>query len=111
MTVQASCGNTDSSEASAKNSWTQVVTRRLLPHLVVEVSVVPQEQQVGEGQVEAQVETRRVVDLGVPAAQQEGEDGQAKEEQPDDDAQSVEPLEESVVWWRLGSQEEGETAV
>lgn len=42
-----------------------------------------------EGQVEAHVKACRVVDLGVPAAQQEGEDGQTEEEEADDHAHPV----------------------
>lgn len=41
------------------------------------------------GEVEAQVKTGRVVDLRVPATQEEGEDGQAEEEQADNHAHSV----------------------
>ena len=41
---------------------------------------------------EAEVKTSCVVDLGVPAAQQEGEDGQSKEEQTNSNTHSVQPL-------------------
>lgn len=57
-----------------------------------------------EGQVEAHVKARRVVDLGVPAAQQEGEDGQAEEEEADDDAHPIQPLQKGVGRRRLQRQ-------
>lgn len=54
-----------------------------------------------EGQVEAHVKACRVVDLGVPAAQQEGEDGQTEEEEADDHAHPVQPLQEGIGRRRL----------
>lgn len=70
-------------------------------YLAVEVLVVPQHEQMREGQVEAQVKACRVVDLGVPATQQEGEDGQTEEEEADDHAHSIQPLQEGVRRRRL----------
>ena len=78
-----------------------VSSRLVLLYLLFNIFVVPQQQQVGQGQAEAQVETGRVVDLGVPAAQEEGEDGQTEEEQPDNHAHPVQPLEKRIVRWRL----------
>lgn len=56
------------------------------------------------GEVEAQVKTGRVVDLWVPAAQEEGEDGQSKEEEADNHAHSVKPLQKRIRWCRLRTQ-------
>ena len=47
------------------------------------------------------MQTGRVVDLGVPAAQEEGHDGQREEEQADGHTHSVQPLQEGVLWRRL----------
>lgn len=53
------------------------------------------------GEVDAQVKTGCVVDLRVPAAQEEGEDGQTEEEQAKNHANSVEPLQKRIRWGRL----------
>lgn len=73
-----------------------VAFRTPKPHLVFNVFLVPEKQQVRHGEVEAQVETGRVVDLWVPAAQEEGEDGQTEEEQANNHAHSVEPLQKWI---------------
>ena len=70
-------------------------------HLIVNVSVHPEHQEVGGGEADAEVQTGRVVDLGIPAAQEEGHDGQRKEEQADGHTHSVQPLQEGVLWRRL----------
>lgn len=75
-----------------------------LRYLAIEVLVVPQHEQMCKGQVEAQVKACRVVDLGVPAAQQEGEDGQTEEEEADDHAHPIQPLQKGVGRRRLRRQ-------
>ena len=47
---------------------------------------------MGQEEAEAEVEAGCVVDLRVPATQQEGEDGQSKEDQAHDHTHSVHPL-------------------
>ena len=47
---------------------------------------------MGEEEADAQVKAGCVVDLGVPAAQEEGEDGQSEEDESDYHTYSVEPL-------------------
>ena len=47
------------------------------------------------------MKTGCVVDLGVPATQEEGEDGQSKEEKSDNHTNSVQPVQEKMLWWRL----------
>lgn len=42
-----------------------------------------------QGKVEAKVKTGCVVDLGVPATQEEGEDGQSEEKQSNDHTHSI----------------------
>lgn len=59
------------------------------PCLILNVSVIPQQQQMRQGKVEAKVKTGCVVDLGVPATQEEGEDGQSEEKQSNDHTHSI----------------------
>lgn len=61
----------------------------VLLYRLIHIFVIPQQQQLGEEEVEAEVKTSRIVDLGVPATEQEGEDGQSEEEQPDDHTHPV----------------------
>lgn len=78
-------------------------------YLIFNISVVPQQQQMGQGEAEAEVEAGRVVDLGVPAAQEEREDGQSKEEESNNHTHSVYPLQEIIFWWRLGTNAQANT--
>lgn len=48
------------------------------------------------GEVEAQVKTSCVVDLWVPAAQEEGKNGQTEEEQADNHSDAVQPLQKRI---------------
>jgi hypothetical protein len=43
------------------------------------------------------VQTGRVVDLGVPAAQEEGHNGQCEEEHAHGHTHSVQPLQEGIL--------------
>ncbi len=52
----------------------------VLLYLLFNISVIPQQQQMGQEEAEAEVKTGCVVDFGVPATQEEGEDGQSEEE-------------------------------
>lgn len=70
-------------------------------HLILHVSVAPEHQQVGGGQADAEVQTRRVVDLGIPAAQEEGHDGEREEEQANGHAHPVQPVQKGVLRRRL----------
>ena len=63
-----------------------------MEYLIFDISVVPQQEQVRQAEAEAEVKTSSVVDLGVPAAQQEGEDGQSKEEQTNSNKHNLQPL-------------------
>lgn len=76
MTVQANCGETQP-HGHLSGHLSHPESR---PHLIFEVFLVPEQQQVRHGEVEAQVKTGCVVDLRIPATQEEGEDGQAEEE-------------------------------
>ena len=75
-------------------------------HLIVHVSVIPEQQQLGGGEADAEVQTRCVVDLGIPAAQEEGHDGQCEEEQADGHTHSVQPLQKGVLRGRLMREKE-----
>lgn len=57
-----------------------------------------------DGEVEAQVKTGRVVDLWIPATQEEGEDGQTEEEQAKNHAHAVKPLQKGIGRCRLRRQ-------
>lgn len=100
MTVQASCGETQ----PRGHLRPTLSTAESKPHLIFDVFLVPEQQQVRHGEVEAQVKTGRVVDLRIPATQEEGEDGQAEEEQADNHAHSVKPIQKRIRWGRLRRQ-------
>lgn len=97
MTVQANCGETQP-RGHLRPTLSHPESK---PHLIFDVFLVPEQQQVRHGEVEAQVKTGRVVDLRIPATQEEGEDGQAEEEQADNHAHSVKPLQKWIRWGRL----------
>jgi len=54
-----------------------------------------------QGEVKTEVQTGCVVDFGVPAAQEEGKDGQSEEEKSNNHKNSVQPLQKRIIWWRL----------
>lgn len=74
-------------------------------YLLFNISVIPQKQQMGQGKVEAEMKTGCVVDLGVPATQEKGEDGQSKEEKSKNHTHSIQPVYERILWWRLRKQQ------
>lgn len=102
MTVQASCGETQ--PRGQDPGWPTLSHPGSKPHLISDVFLVPEQQQVRHGEVEAQVKTGRVVDLRIPATQEEGEDGQAEEEQADNHAHSVKPIQKGIRWGWLRRQ-------